>query len=102
MTKLTSKQQAVLDYIRDYVRKHRRAPFIREIQTDCWIASYKSTVDRLNALERKGFIKRMPNKHRGIQLRRRALELIESTAVTPVAPSVVVPDAPAPAGGAHA
>ena len=70
MTKLTAKQQVVLDYIKHYLAKHHHAPFIREIQTDCWIASYKSTVDRLNALERKGYIKRTPNKHRGIQLRK--------------------------------
>jgi SOS-response transcriptional repressor LexA len=45
---------------------------IREIQLGCQIASYKSALDRLNALERKGFIKRTPNKHRGIRLGRHA------------------------------
>ena len=45
---------------------------IREIQLGCQIASYKSALDRLNALERKGFIKRAPNKHRGIRVLRRS------------------------------
>lgn len=48
--------------------EHRRSPLIREIQLGCQIVSYKSVVDRLNALERKGFIQRQPNKHRGIRL----------------------------------
>jgi len=83
---LTQKQQVVLDYIQRYHLEHRRAPFIREIQLDCQIASYKSAIDRLNAIERKGYIKRAPNKHRGIVLVPRPVE---------AAPSVE----PAPASG---
>ena len=69
---LTKKQQAVFEFIRQYFAEHRQSPFIREIQAGCSIASYKSALDRLNALERKGFIKRLPNKHRGIKLARKA------------------------------
>ena len=69
---LTAKQSAVFEFIRRYVAEHRRSPLIREIQAGCAIASYKSALDRLNALERKGFIKRAPNKHRGIKLVRKA------------------------------
>jgi len=47
---------------------------IREIQIGCGIASYKSAIDRLNALERKGYIKRAPHKHRGIRLAKRAIQ----------------------------
>ena len=64
---LTQKQQAVFEFIRQYFAEHRKSPFIREIQAGCSIASYKSALDRLNALERKGFIKRLPYKHRGIR-----------------------------------
>ena len=67
---LTLKQQVVFDFIEKYVEKHECAPFIREIQLGCQIASYKSAVDRLNALERKGYIKRLPNKHRAIKIMR--------------------------------
>ena len=69
---LTQKQQEAFDFIQRYLAEHRIAPVIREIQAGCDIASYKSAVDRLNALERKGFIKRVPNKHRGIRLAKRA------------------------------
>ena len=71
---LTRRQHTVLDFIQRYHSEHRRSPFIREIQLGCQIASYKSAVDRLNALERKGYIKRVPNKHRGIKLVKRALQ----------------------------
>ena len=70
---LTQKQQAVLAFIQRYFGEHRRSPFIREIQLGCQIVSYKSALDRLNALERKGFIKRLTNKHRGIRIVRKAV-----------------------------
>ena len=64
----------MFDYILRYLAEHRRSPLIREIQLGCEIISYKSAIDRLNALEHKGFIKRTPNKHRGIRIPRRAIE----------------------------
>ena len=72
MTKLTQKQQVVLSYIQSYLATYQQSPLIREVQLGCQIASYKSTLDRLNSLERKGWIKRLPNKHRGVQLLRKA------------------------------
>jgi hypothetical protein len=57
----------------------------------CQINSYKSIVDRLNALERKGYIKRVANKHRGIRVLRKALTL---QAVTVDAASAPLPDSP--------
>jgi len=71
---LTFKQRSLLEYIQQYISEHRRSPLIREIQVGCRIASYKSAVDRLNALEHKGLIRRIPNKHRGIKIIRRACE----------------------------
>ena len=65
---VTQKQQALLEFLHRYLSEHHHAPFIWEIQAGCQIISYKSAVDRLNALERKGFVKRIPNKHRGIKL----------------------------------
>jgi repressor LexA len=74
LNKVTQKQQAVLDFVQRFIAEHHQAPFIREIQLGCQIASYKSTVDRLNALERKGLLRRVPNKHRGIKLARRPVD----------------------------
>ena len=65
---LTRKQQHVLEFLQHHFLEHHASPLIREVQAGCQIHSYKSTLDRLNALERKGYIKRIPNKHYGIRL----------------------------------
>lgn len=67
--KLTRRQKAVLDFIKLYMGKNRKSPYIREIQQACGITSYKSAVDKLLALEKKGYIKRTLNKHRSIKIR---------------------------------
>ena len=84
---ITQKQRVLFDFLQQYLTEHRRAPFIWEVQAGCQIASYKSAVDRLNALERKGLIRRIPNKHRGIKLVKRALaELPTQPQATPAQP----------------
>jgi SOS-response transcriptional repressor LexA len=65
---LTKKQKAVYDFIRKYMQEKRQSPYIREIQDACKIISYKSAVDKLLALEKKGYIKRALNKHRSIKV----------------------------------
>ncbi|MCM8790653.1 MAG: transcriptional regulator [Candidatus Omnitrophica bacterium] len=65
---LTQKQKEVYDYIKAYIEKNSISPYIREIQEGCSIQSYKSAVDKLLALEKKGYIKRSLNKHRSIIL----------------------------------
>lgn len=72
---LTKGQKKVLDFIGDYFKKFNRAPYIREIQEGCGFFSYKSAVDRLMALEKKGYISRALNKHRGIEILKRPQEL---------------------------
>ena len=71
---LTQKQRTVYEFIQRYFTEHRRSPLIREVQLGCNILSYKSAIDRLNALEHKGLIRRLPNKHRGIRRIRTALQ----------------------------
>lgn len=66
--KLTKKQKAVFDFIKRYIDDKKQAPYIREIQEGCGIISYKSAVDKLLALEKKGYIKRALNKHRSIEV----------------------------------
>ena len=63
---LTSRQQEVFNFVRGYIEKNKRAPYIREIQEGCDIFSYKAAVDKLLSLEKKGYIRRILNKHRGI------------------------------------
>lgn len=66
---LTTKQSHVYNYIKDYIEKNNMAPLIREIQEGCGIACYKAAVDKLLVLEKKGFIERELNKHRGIRVK---------------------------------
>lgn len=66
--KLTKKQKAVFDFIKRYIGEEKKSPYIREIQDACRIISYKSAIDKLLALEKKGYIKRTLNKHRSIEL----------------------------------
>ena len=66
---LTKKQDEVYSFIRDYIQKNNRSPYIREIQQGCGTLSYKGAIDKLLALERKGYIKRKLNKHRSIVIK---------------------------------
>ena len=63
---LTSRQQDVFNFVKGYIEENKRAPYIREIQQGCGIFSYKAAVDKLLSLEKKGYIRRTLNKHRGI------------------------------------
>ena len=74
---LTAKQMVVYRFIREYMDQNRESPYIREIQQGCSITSYKGAVDKLLALEKKGYIKRKLNKHRGIALNNRELVTVE-------------------------
>ena len=65
---LTMKQKDVYDYIRIYIERNSISPYIREIQEGCNIRCYKTVVDKLLALEKKGYIKRSLNKHRSIAI----------------------------------
>ena len=65
---LTVRQSEVHGYIKRYIETNNVSPFIREIQEGCGINSYKAAVDKLLILEKKGFIKRELNKHRGIKI----------------------------------
>jgi repressor LexA len=66
--KLTQKQKQVYLFLRDYIAQNKDAPYLREIQLACNIKSHKCVIDRLFALERKGYIRRKINEHRGIRL----------------------------------
>jgi repressor LexA len=52
---LTEKQQAILDFIQDYLEAHQYPPSVREIGKQFGI--YPATVqDHISAIERKGFL----------------------------------------------
>lgn len=63
---LTTKQKETLAYIELYVGWHGISPLVTEIQKHFKLDSIRSVTQRLDALEKKGFISRNRFKHRGI------------------------------------
>lgn len=65
---LTDRQQNVYDMIRKLIVKRGYGPTVREIGEHFGIKSPNGVMCHLRALERKGLIKRSPNKSRAIEL----------------------------------
>src|SRR4051794_1899525 len=68
-TGLTRRQQAILDVIRDSVERRGYPPSIREICESAGLASTSSVAHQLSMLERKGFLRRDPNRPRAVDMR---------------------------------
>ena len=71
---LTSRQQAVYEFIRDKILNRGYGPTVREIGEHFEISSPNGVMCHLKALEKKGLIHRSPNKSRAIELTREAME----------------------------
>ncbi|PWJ52942.1 repressor LexA [Quadrisphaera granulorum] len=65
---LTSRQRAVLDTIRDSVAKRGYPPSMREIGKVVGLHSPSSVAHQLVSLERKGYLRRDPNRPRAIEV----------------------------------
>lgn len=64
----TMRQAEVLGYIRDYIAAHRFPPTLREIAAGVGIVSTNGVTDHLRALERKGALRIVDRRARGIVL----------------------------------
>ncbi len=67
-SQLTDRQQNVYDMIRALIVKRGYGPTVREIGEHFGIKSPNGVMCHLRALERKGLIRRSPNKSRAIEL----------------------------------
>src|SRR5205814_2659687 len=65
---ITARQRRVLDYIKHYFDVHQEAPTIAEIGKEFGMSSSASAHHVVSTLEREGFIRRIPNVSRGIEL----------------------------------
>ncbi|QEG43353.1 transcriptional repressor LexA [Roseimaritima ulvae] len=65
---LTERQQQVYDLIRRLIVKRGYGPTVREIGEEFGIKSPNGVMCHLKAIERKGLIRRSPNKSRAIEL----------------------------------
>jgi repressor LexA len=70
MEKLTPRQQQVLDFIAAYIDDHGYPPTMREIAEHIGVVGNATAIFHLEALERKGYLKRESGSSRGIVLNR--------------------------------
>ena len=68
MTKLSSRQEQILDFLCAYHADRSYMPSVREIQTACGISSTSVVDYNLRLLERDGYIRRSPDISRAIEL----------------------------------
>jgi len=80
---LTSKQQAILQYVMDYVQREGYPPSIREIGRDFDIGSLRGVTVHLDALEKKGYIARS-NTPRSIKVIHRTLQSSDRAVMLPL------------------
>ncbi|GGB31011.1 transcriptional repressor LexA [Virgibacillus dakarensis] len=68
MTKLSKRQQMILDYIKDQVKLKGYPPSVREIASAVGLASSSTVHGHLARIESKGYIRRDPTKPRAIEI----------------------------------
>lgn len=68
MSKLSSRQRAILDFIKNEVRERGYPPSVREIGEAVGLASSSTVHGHLERLEKKGYIRRDPTKPRAIEI----------------------------------
>ncbi|NUS73594.1 MAG: transcriptional repressor LexA [Corynebacteriales bacterium] len=66
---LTSRQQRILSVIRDSLNERGYPPSVREIGEAVGLASPSSVAYQLTALQKKGFLRRDPNRPRAVDVR---------------------------------
>jgi repressor LexA len=76
---LTPRQRLVLDCIRDAIERRGYPPSMREIGEAVGLTSPSSVAHQLGALERKGFLRRDPNRPRAIEVRSPEADPVEPT-----------------------
>src|ERR687894_437337 len=66
---LTPRQRRILEFIRDWVERHGYPPSVREIGEAVGLVSPSSVAYQLKELEKKGFLRRDPNRPRAVDVR---------------------------------
>jgi repressor LexA len=85
---LTARQRKVLDVIRGSVEQRGYPPSMREIGEAVGLTSTSSVAHQLTTLERKGYLRRDPNRPRAYEVR------VPGDAVSPVSSAADVGDVP--------
>ncbi len=69
-SRLTDRQQEILTFVRRYAESHGYPPSVREIGQAMGLTSSSTVHSHLEALERKGFLRRDPSKPRALEILR--------------------------------
>src|SRR3989338_5519266 len=64
---LTKRQKQILDYISSYTNKHEYAPSLEDIKKHFDLSSVATIHQHVEALKRKGYLKKQANQPRGIE-----------------------------------
>ena len=72
METITPRQQSVLDFINGYLDRHNTPPTMQEIARHLGISGNAGVIKHLDALERKGFIRKNAGTSRGIMVNGRS------------------------------
>src|SRR3984957_7231129 len=88
---LTERQRTILDVIRASVTSRGYPPSIREIGDAVGLTSTSSVAHQLRTLERKGYLRRDPNRPRAVDVRG-ADEIARPTVLTDVSGSDALPE----------
>ncbi|MBM3211999.1 LexA family transcriptional regulator, partial [Candidatus Poribacteria bacterium] len=75
MELLTEKQERVLKFIINFLRKNSVPPTVREIMKGLGFSSPRPVQDHLKILQRKGYISIKNNFYRGIELSRQLVDI---------------------------
>jgi len=68
MRNLTKRQKKILDFVKDFIKKHDYAPSYREIAEYFHYNSLATVADHIEALQQKGYLKKDPTMARSLQL----------------------------------
>ncbi len=103
MPKLSTRQEQILDFLREYHADRSYMPSVREIQAACGISSTSVVDYNLRLLERDGYIRRSPDISRAIELvGEEGAELVEVTTVPVLGAIAAGQPIPVPEASAYA
>ncbi|MBR3761571.1 MAG: transcriptional repressor LexA [Lachnospiraceae bacterium] len=80
--KLTSKQEQILEYLKECILKKGYPPAVREICDAVNLKSTSSVHSHLETLEKKGFIRRDPTKPRAIEICDDSFQMVRTEMVS--------------------
>ena len=66
--KLSTRQESILGFIHGFMDDHQFPPTVRDIQSGCDISSTSVVDYNLHILQREGYLRRLPEVSRGIEL----------------------------------